>query len=197
MEIKHTNTNPQQLPLESLSRHIGRVGGLDIKPANRLNSVSEYYFSKKLREIAEMNAQGKNVLSLGIGSPDLPPSEETIEALCTEAHKPGQGRTGALTRTDAGAVRRDLPDSRQGRQPRGRHLHPGAWKSLEPFAAGNRPVPHAQIKSTVEPLSRCPDKPDTARTGEAHAQALAASPARRCWCNCPSVPTRCNGYWPR
>lgn len=60
---------------------------MNIKPANRLNSVSEYYFSKKLREVAEMNAQGKNVLNLGIGSPDLPPSKETIEALCEDAHK--------------------------------------------------------------------------------------------------------------
>ena len=60
----------------------------DIKPANRLNSVSEYYFSKKLREVAELNAQGKNIISLGIGSPDLPPSHNTINALITEAQKP-------------------------------------------------------------------------------------------------------------
>lgn len=59
-----------------------------IAPANRLNSVSEYYFSAKLREVAEMNAAGKNVINLGIGNPDLPPSEATIEALCTEAQKP-------------------------------------------------------------------------------------------------------------
>lgn len=56
-----------------------------IKPAERLNSVSEYYFSKKLKEVAEMNAKGMNVISLGIGSPDLPPSEETIAALCKSA----------------------------------------------------------------------------------------------------------------
>lgn len=59
-----------------------------IIPANRLNSVSEYYFSQKLREIAEMNAAGKNVLNLGIGNPDLPPSAETIETLSNEAKKP-------------------------------------------------------------------------------------------------------------
>ena len=59
-----------------------------IKPANRLNTVTEYYFSKKLREISQMNAEGKNVLNLGIGNPDLPPSKETINALCEEAHKP-------------------------------------------------------------------------------------------------------------
>lgn len=60
-----------------------------IAPAERLNSVSEYYFSKKLKEIAELNAQGKNIISLGIGSPDLPPSEETVEALCSAAHDAG------------------------------------------------------------------------------------------------------------
>lgn len=52
-----------------------------IVPADRLSTVSEYYFSKKLREVAEMNAAGKNVISLGVGSPDLPPSEETINTL--------------------------------------------------------------------------------------------------------------------
>lgn len=59
-----------------------------IVPARRLESVSEYYFSKKLREVAEMNAAGKQVINLGIGNPDMPPSEATIEALCAEARKP-------------------------------------------------------------------------------------------------------------
>ena len=45
-----------------------------IKPADRLASVSEYYFSKKLKEVAQMNAEGMDVISLGIGSPDMPPS---------------------------------------------------------------------------------------------------------------------------
>lgn len=58
---------------------------MNIKPAERLNSVSEYYFSKKLKEVAEMNAKGMNVVSLGIGSPDLPPSKETVEALTASA----------------------------------------------------------------------------------------------------------------
>ncbi len=51
-------------------------------PANRVNTISEYYFSKKLKEVAEMNARGLNVISLGIGSPDKPPHSETIETLC-------------------------------------------------------------------------------------------------------------------
>ena len=61
---------------------------LAIQPADRLGSVSEYYFSRKLKEVAAMNAAGKGVISLGIGSPDMPPSEETVETLCTEAHNP-------------------------------------------------------------------------------------------------------------
>lgn len=59
-----------------------------IVPAERLNTVNEYYFSIKLKEVAEMNAQGKNVISLGIGSPDLPPSDETVEELACAAAKP-------------------------------------------------------------------------------------------------------------
>lgn len=58
-----------------------------IKPAERLNAVSEYYFSKKLKEIASLNAAGKDIISLGIGSPDMPPSPETIEVLCKNAKK--------------------------------------------------------------------------------------------------------------
>ena len=59
-----------------------------IQPAERLSSVSEYYFSRKLKEVAAMNAAGMGVISLGIGSPDMPPSEETVDTLCTEAHNP-------------------------------------------------------------------------------------------------------------
>ena len=59
-----------------------------IIPAERLSSISEYYFSTKLKEVAEMNAKGLNVISLGVGSPDLPPSKETIEALCKSAAEP-------------------------------------------------------------------------------------------------------------
>ena len=59
-----------------------------IQPAQRLESVSEYYFSRKLKEVAAMNAAGMQVISLGVGSPDMPPSEETVETLCTEAHNP-------------------------------------------------------------------------------------------------------------
>ncbi len=59
-----------------------------IIPADRLNNVSEYYFSKKLKEVAEMNAAGKQVINLGIGSPDLPPSQEAIDTLCQSVQQP-------------------------------------------------------------------------------------------------------------
>ncbi|MBQ8673396.1 MAG: aminotransferase class I/II-fold pyridoxal phosphate-dependent enzyme [Bacteroides sp.] len=67
---------------------MGNQASTKIRPADRLASVSEYYFSRKLKEVAQMNAEGKNVISLGIGSPDMPPSQEAIERLCTEAHNP-------------------------------------------------------------------------------------------------------------
>ncbi len=59
-----------------------------IPPADRLNEVKEYYFSKKLREIRDLKAKGMDILNLGIGSPDLPPSEKTIEALVKSARNP-------------------------------------------------------------------------------------------------------------
>ncbi|UEG49140.1 aminotransferase class I/II-fold pyridoxal phosphate-dependent enzyme [Ferruginibacter lapsinanis] len=61
-----------------------------MKTAKRLDGIGEYYFSQKLREIDEMNKQGKNVISLGIGSPDLPPHPSVIKALQEEAAKPNQ-----------------------------------------------------------------------------------------------------------
>ncbi len=61
---------------------------MSIKTASRLASINEYYFSKKLKEIAALNAAGKNIISLGIGSPDLPPSVKTLDALIETAQKP-------------------------------------------------------------------------------------------------------------
>ena len=58
-----------------------------IKPADRLSLVSEYYFSRKLKEVAKLNAEGKDIISLAIGSPDMPPSKETIDTLCENAKK--------------------------------------------------------------------------------------------------------------
>jgi len=59
-----------------------------IPVANRLNGVKEYYFVKKLEEIARLNKEGKKVISFGIGSPDLPPSEASIQALFETAKTP-------------------------------------------------------------------------------------------------------------
>ena len=56
--------------------------------ANRLNSVNEYYFSQKLREIDALNKEGKNVINLGIGSPDLPPHPEVIKVLQEASAQP-------------------------------------------------------------------------------------------------------------
>lgn len=58
-----------------------------LDPASRISGVEEYYFSAKLKEIREMNKVGTPVINLGIGSPDLPPSPETIEVLQSEASK--------------------------------------------------------------------------------------------------------------
>ena len=59
-----------------------------IQPAERLSLVQEYYFSRKLKEVAQMNAEGKDIISLAIGSPDMPPSEQTINKLCEVAKLP-------------------------------------------------------------------------------------------------------------
>ena len=56
--------------------------------AERLDSIGEYYFSQKLREIDEMNKAGKQIINLGIGSPDLPPHDDVIKVLHDESAKP-------------------------------------------------------------------------------------------------------------
>ncbi len=56
--------------------------------ASRLDQVQEYYFSVKLKQIAEMRSRSLDVLNLGIGSPDLPPSPDTVEALAGSAQNP-------------------------------------------------------------------------------------------------------------
>jgi len=59
-----------------------------MKTAKRLDGIGEYYFSTKLREIEEMNKAGKQVINLGIGSPDLPPHPDVIKVLSEESVKP-------------------------------------------------------------------------------------------------------------
>ncbi len=61
---------------------------MKVTTAKRLEGIGEYYFSQKLREIDELNQQGKAIINLGIGSPDLPPHPEVIRVLQEEAAKP-------------------------------------------------------------------------------------------------------------
>ena len=59
-----------------------------ITPAERVNTVQEYYFSRKLKEVARLNAEGRDIVSLAIGSPDMPPSAQTVGKLCEVAQRP-------------------------------------------------------------------------------------------------------------
>lgn len=61
---------------------------MNITTSKRLEGIGEYYFSQKLREIDELNKQGKQIINLGIGSPDLPPHPDVIKVLQEEAAKP-------------------------------------------------------------------------------------------------------------
>lgn len=59
-----------------------------IAPAHRLANVKEYYFSKKLREVARLKAEGHPIINMGIGSPDLPPHPSVTEALNHSSAQP-------------------------------------------------------------------------------------------------------------
>ena len=59
-----------------------------IAPSHRMDSIKEYYFSKKNREIAELRKAGRDIISLGIGSPDMPPAQAVIDRLAKEAQRP-------------------------------------------------------------------------------------------------------------
>ena len=61
---------------------------INIQPADRLSLVQEYYFSRKLKEVAQLNAEGHDIISLAIGSPDMPPSPQTVQTLCQVANRP-------------------------------------------------------------------------------------------------------------
>jgi len=56
-----------------------------IRTANRLHTVEEYYFSKKLREVRGLIAEGRPIINMGIGSPDLSPPKEVIESIPSPA----------------------------------------------------------------------------------------------------------------
>lgn len=61
---------------------------MKIELADRLQGVSEYYFSKKLAEIEQLKSEGVDIINLGIGSPDMPPHSSVIEALHQSALLP-------------------------------------------------------------------------------------------------------------
>ncbi len=60
-----------------------------ITEANRITEIEEYYFSRKLKEISDIEKTGINIINLGIGNPDLPPSQSTIDALSESANQSG------------------------------------------------------------------------------------------------------------
>ncbi len=61
---------------------------MTVATSKKLDGIGEYYFSQKLREIDELNKQGKNIINLGIGSPDLPPHHDVVKVLQEESAKP-------------------------------------------------------------------------------------------------------------
>jgi aspartate/methionine/tyrosine aminotransferase len=61
---------------------------MKVRPADRTGNVQEYYFSQKLAQIDKMRREGADIINLGIGSPDQPPSENTISSLIAEVKKP-------------------------------------------------------------------------------------------------------------
>ena len=60
-----------------------------IVPAQRVNEIQEYYFSKKLKEVAQLNAQGADIISLGIGGPDRMPHNDVIDTMSEETRREG------------------------------------------------------------------------------------------------------------
>ena len=60
---------------------------MKIEPAEHIKSISEYYFSVKLAEVARMNAEGQDIISLAVGAPDHMPSQRTIDTLCETARR--------------------------------------------------------------------------------------------------------------
>lgn len=60
----------------------------NVRPADRVSCIEEYYFSRKLKEVARLNEEGCDIISLAIGSPDMPPSGLAIEKLCEVARQP-------------------------------------------------------------------------------------------------------------
>ena len=85
--------NKDQIATEKITEATNPIfaaSALPMAVASRLEGIGEYYFSQKLREIDDLNKAGKQVINLGIGSPDLPPHPEVITTLHQEAIKTNQ-----------------------------------------------------------------------------------------------------------
>ncbi|MCM1051715.1 MAG: aminotransferase class I/II-fold pyridoxal phosphate-dependent enzyme [Paenibacillus sp.] len=61
---------------------------MNIQPSQRVQQIKEYYFSTKLKEIAALRNQGVDIISLGIGGPDLPPPAQVVETMTEAIHNP-------------------------------------------------------------------------------------------------------------
>ena len=61
----------------------------EIHPADRLATVQEYYLQRKMKEVAALNAAGADIVSLGIGGPDMMPPQQAIDTLCSAIRQPG------------------------------------------------------------------------------------------------------------
>jgi LL-diaminopimelate aminotransferase len=81
---------------------------MKVKPADRTGNVQEYYFSQKLAQIDRMRRDGADIINLGIGSPDQPPSANTVSALIREAEKPSSH--GYQSYTGIPAIRKAFAD---------------------------------------------------------------------------------------
>jgi len=87
--MKKMSTTAITNKTSSVTREERPAGQATIIPtANRLGETKEYYFSTKLRELATLRAAGKDIINLGIGSPDMPPAPEVIAALTNFANRP-------------------------------------------------------------------------------------------------------------
>ena len=110
-----------------------------IPVANRLNSVQEYYFSRKLQEVRELSARGRDVINLGIGNPDLPPPPQAIQTL---------RHTAALPDSHGYQPYRGIPELRQAMADWYRHtygVHLDAAEEVLPLMGSKEGIVHISL----------------------------------------------------
>ena len=74
---------------------------MSIQPANRILDVEEYYFSTKLKEVQQLNREGREIINLGIGNPDLETKHEVVEELARSSHQWGSNHYQSYRGLDA------------------------------------------------------------------------------------------------